>query len=154
DDGRRLVGEAVVAIGPAGPVDGVLQSAGDGPVIFRGDEKKRVHCPDGILEGPCHGWEIGIIVVAVERQIGERDLGEGEILRRQPDKGAGQLAVDGLPGKAADQVANLVMRHGRGPFMDEERRRKGGGAQPSPMPSAGSGAAWRRTASSIRWPTS
>jgi hypothetical protein len=67
--------------GARAPVDGVLQRSGNGPVVLRGHEEDPVGGLDGFLQCPAFGRELGIVVVAVQRQIPDGDLGEFQILR-------------------------------------------------------------------------
>jgi len=66
--------ERVVAPRPRGPVDGVFQGAGDGSVVFGGDEQHGVGRGDRVLQRGGLGWVVGVVVRAVQRQVPDRDL--------------------------------------------------------------------------------
>src|SRR4051794_5021639 len=87
DDGGGLARERVAPVGPAGPVDGVLQTARDRAVVLRRDEEDGVDGRDRVLEGPGDRRKIRVVVVAVERQILELDLRHVELGRCQADQG-------------------------------------------------------------------
>src|SRR5690606_23161733 len=141
DHARGDVRERVLAPGAAGPVDGVLQTAGDRAVVLRGHDQDRVGALDVLLEAAAGLGIVGVVVVAVDRQVVERDLAELELLWRELDQRPGQFPVDRFLRHAADQVTDVVGLHRRAPHA-------------APMPAAGSAAPPRRTRSSIRRPTS
>src|SRR5690606_41397719 len=58
----RLAREGILAPGPAGPVDGVLERARDGTVVFGRHEQHAVHVRDGFLET---AGDLGIVVVVI-----------------------------------------------------------------------------------------
>ena len=103
--------EGVLAPGPRGPVDGVLQRAGDRAVVLRGDEQDGVGPADRVLERGGLGRVVRVVVLAVERQVPDRDLGELEVLGGQVDQDLGEFAVDGGGREASDEVADLVPGH-------------------------------------------
>ena len=128
DDAGGDVVEGVLAPRSRGPVDGVLQRAGDRPVVLGGDEQDGVGPADRILEGGGLGRVVRVVVLAVEGQVPDRDLGELEVLGGEVDQDLGELAVDGGGGEASDEVADLVLGHVL-PFIEGcvvERRRDGG----------------------------
>jgi len=54
------------------PVDGVLQAAGDAPVVLGGHEQHRIHCGDRILERAGTG-------------LGKDTFCPEELIERRPD---------------------------------------------------------------------
>src|SRR5690606_33921019 len=110
-------------------------------VVLRGHDQDRVGALDVLLEAAPGLGIVGVVVVAVDRQVVEPDLAELELLRRELDQRPGKFPVDRLLGHAADQITDVVGLHRRAPHA-------------SPMPASGSPARPRRTRSSIRWPTS
>src|SRR3546814_2855990 len=68
-------------------------------------------------------WIIGVIIIAIERQVSEGDFGEGEVFGSEFDERAGELAVDRFLGKAADQIADFILLHDM-TFPVTERREK------------------------------
>src|SRR5688572_26801080 len=78
--GRDVV-EGVLTPWAGGPVDGVLQGARDGAVVFRGDEQHGVGAVDRCLERVCLGRVVRVVVLAVQRQVPDGYLGELEVLR-------------------------------------------------------------------------
>ena len=99
------------APGAGRPVDGVLQRAGDGPVVLRGHEQHSIRTGNRLLELRRLGRIVVVEVLAVERQVADRDLGELEVLRRQADECPREHAVDRRGGETSDEVADLVHRH-------------------------------------------
>src|SRR5690606_29104761 len=67
DHGRRFPGEGVLPVGPASPVDRILERTWDGAIVLRCDEEYRVHSGDGILEVTGNLGIVGVVIVAVER---------------------------------------------------------------------------------------
>src|SRR4029078_8354264 len=115
DGGRHLV-EGVLAPRSRGPVEGILQRPGNGAVALRGDDQNGVGASAPLLQCPGFGGEVFVVVLAVQGQIPDRDLGELEIVRRQTDQRLREFAVDRCGGEAPDEVADLVRRH-RCPFV-------------------------------------
>jgi hypothetical protein len=72
--------EGVLAPGPGGPVDGVLERARDRAVVLGGDEQDGVGPVDGVLERGGLGRVVRVVVLAVQRQVPDRDPGELEVL--------------------------------------------------------------------------
>ena len=93
------------------PVDGVLEGARDGAVVFGGHKEDAVSGLDGFLEGAAFRWEVSVIVVAVQREVLDGNLGEFQLLRREFDQGLGQDPVDGAARQAAYEVSDLVRCH-------------------------------------------
>jgi len=110
-EGRGLPGEGLV--GPArGPVDGVLQHAGDGVVVFRAGDQQRVGGADGLAEGrdrlgPPGGLHVGV----VERDGAEIEDIQAHALGQQLRRDAQQAAVGRSP------------VHGPGETQNADRRR-------------------------------
>ena len=98
--------------GPAGPVDRILQPAGNRSVVFGRDEEDGVHSGDGLFEGASRRREVGVGVVAVERKVPERNLGQHEFSRRQAHQGMCKLSIDGGLRKTSDEVTDGVRCHG------------------------------------------
>ncbi|MCY1540077.1 hypothetical protein D9M68_756910 [compost metagenome] len=125
DDSRWLAPEGVLPIGAAGPVNGVLQPARDRAVVLRGDEQHRIDIGNRCLEGPGDGGKVGVIVIAIERQIAERNLGHDQFLWCEPHQCQGKFAVDRAGGEAADKISDLVGVHERPPGKAGTRRADG-----------------------------
>jgi hypothetical protein len=111
DDSRWLAREGICSVRSTSPVDGVLQGAGNRPVVLRRDEQNRVDARDSIFESPRHGWIVRIVVVAIERKIRERNLFQLQLFRRETHQGTRKLPIDRLLGKAADKLSNGVRSH-------------------------------------------
>src|SRR5688572_12975115 len=112
DDRRRLADERVAAPGPAAPVDGVLERARDAAIVLGRDEQERLRRLERLLVRLRRRWIVGIVVVAVERQVPDRDLGELEAVGREAHESLRELAVDRASREAADDVTDLVRGHG------------------------------------------
>ena len=109
-DGLRA--KAFLPVRPAGPVDGVLERAGNRAVVLRRDEEHGVDRRDGVLESACDGREVGIVVVAVERQLAEAGsrchLSSTGARSHQRQR---QLAIDRGLRQAAHQISHTECRH-------------------------------------------
>ncbi len=93
-------------------VDGVLQHARNGAVVFGRHEQQALRgCHLGLE--PQHGRGLlPIVVLVIERQVADADFGEGKIGRRQAGERMGELAVDGVLAQASDEECDLVAIHG------------------------------------------
>nr|WP_291272774.1 hypothetical protein [Geothrix sp.] len=74
-------------------VDGILEDTGDRTVVFRGYEQQALGCGDLGLQAQYQGGLMGIILLAIERQILDLHLLEYEIGRRQFDDGVRSLRL-------------------------------------------------------------
>src|ERR1700757_3618893 len=86
DHRRRLVRERVRSVRAAGPIDSVLQTAGDASVVLGRHEQHRIHRGDRILERAALRRVIRVEIAVVQWEIPYRDLHEVQIFRRQPDE--------------------------------------------------------------------
>lgn len=110
--------------GRLAPVDGVLERPRDGAVVLGGHKENRVDLGDRFLQGAPFGRVVRIEVVAVERQVLDRDFGEGEVGRSEPEQRPGERAVDRFLREAADEIPDLETGHERSPGGDARPRRK------------------------------
>ena len=93
-------------------VDRVLEHPGDRTVVFGGDEQQAMGSGDFALQ-PLDGLgRARIVVLVVERQVADLYQLEREVRRRQFFDGVGQLAVERIFAKAADDNGDLVLTHG------------------------------------------
>src|SRR5690242_2373955 len=113
DHGRRLVGERVLTVWPACPIDGVLESTGNGAIVLGRHEEHRVDGGDGLLERAARGWVVLVVVVAVERQIGDGNLAQLEGWWRESGERQSELAIDRSAREATDEVTDGKCGHGR-----------------------------------------
>ena len=81
---------------------------------------------DRPLQGHGLGREVGVVVLAVQRQVPDRDLGELEIGRRHHDQRLREDPVDRGRGQAADEVADLVRGHDASSLVEATLRSFGG----------------------------
>ena len=88
-------------------VDGVLEHAGNGAVVFGRDEHHGIHRAQLALQ-PLHFRGLAaIFILVVQRQVADPQFLEVEIRRTEPDERIGKLAVVGILAKAANHVTDL-----------------------------------------------
>ncbi len=139
DDGGGHLVERVLTPGPRRPVDRILEGARDRPVVLGCDEQDGVRVGNRFLECPGLGREVSVVVLAVERQIPDRDLGELEIVRCELDQRLRQFAVDRGGGEAPHEIADFVRAH-RLPFLAASyRTRRASIGRPVPTDAVRSG---------------
>ena len=104
--------ERIAPLGPAAPVDRILEPARDAAVVFRRHEQERLGLLERLLERLRRRGIVRVVVVAVERQVPDRDLGEREAARSEAHERLRELAIDGASREAADDVTDFVRGHG------------------------------------------
>jgi hypothetical protein len=85
DHRRWYVVEGVLTPRSRCPVDGVLQPARDRAVVLGRDKQDGLRPVDRLLERDGLGWIVLVVVLTVERQVPDRDLGELELGGREAD---------------------------------------------------------------------
>lgn len=77
-------------------VNGILQHAWHGAIVFRGNEQQAVSRLDLALQPLHRRCLVAVIILIVERQITDGHLLEGELWRPQLGQGGRQFAVEGI----------------------------------------------------------
>ena len=75
------------------------------------DEQHGVAVGDRFLERARHRRIVGVVILAVERQVAERDLLHLQLGWCQADERLGQLSIDRSFCKTADKIADVEFRH-------------------------------------------
>ena len=91
---RGFAFPGILAIRAGRVVDGILQNAGDGPVVFRRDEQQPPRRRDFLLDALDGLSLICVVVLIVQRQVADLELFERNLRRRQFSYRIGELAVE------------------------------------------------------------
>ena len=102
-------GEApVIATGLPPPVDGVLEYAGKGAVVFRRDDQHRVGVLDHRFEAADGLRHVGPQVFIVMRQAGQVGKHEAHAVSGQLFQCPGEFAIDRIIAQRPDQNSYLT----------------------------------------------
>src|SRR5690606_24468567 len=88
------------------PVEGVLEDAGNRAGVLGGHDDDAVDRGDRVLELARDGGEVGVVVRAVNGQLGQVDVDQFDTLGGEGGEVARHGAVDGLARDRADDDAN------------------------------------------------
>ena len=136
---HRLAGERLV-LQPRHPVDRVLETAGDGEIIFRRAEDHAIRGADGIGEGVHRRRKAGRVldVGIVERKLGKgRRRLDRHALRRQRRQRALHDGVEGALAQRAADRKNVQCGHGGVSSTGEKAARSSRGGFDVPAVAAG-----------------